>query len=533
MPPLPEVPAPADASEPDRRWNRWHLVFIAATVVVGATLGWLARAEALGVDEATHLVLSKSLATGHYRDEFLVGQPRHAQYPPGMSLWLLILRTIFGASLDVARGANLILLACTALLLGDGVRRLRGPLLGAATVATIMLNPALLSIAGTLRSETLFVTLMTLATWLSLRVRDGERSRMLPSVLTAALAFFTRSAGVSMIAALAVKGMMRNRRFALASAAVLTVIAVAWFGYTTRNAARSIGRSYATDISLIATHPRAAVRHAVAVTQVHVTDTPFAQFRLPAIDGTKLDTIVFSLAIAFTALAGLAWTRRRWTILSVNFVFSGILLLVWPWADARFVTPMVPALIALMGLGTAAIATRARLARPEFAALGLFGALCVAQLAAQTTAVTARLECRRDPGSMIDPQCNHSETRTLGPATAFIQDSVPPTAIIAAPKSALVYQLAGRLTAPLGRAAPDGTPALLTHAWGVTHVLLTVSSARENRPLLAALLEHCDEIAEVRTFPFHTTLLTLRSAADTTSSCRALRQIALLAAQKE
>ena len=85
------------------RWRAGHLAALAVAVALGLWLGWQERLPEVstGGDEAIYVALSHSLAQGHYRDEFLIGTPPHAKYPPGNPAWLLLLRTVAGPDLDL------------------------------------------------------------------------------------------------------------------------------------------------------------------------------------------------------------------------------------------------------------------------------------------------------------------------------------------------------------------------------------------------------------------------------------------------
>ena len=98
----------AAGEAPDGTWSRPLSRALWAVLLLGVVIGWFARQPALttGGDEATYVILSESLDQGQYRDEFVLGTPRHAKYPPGMPAWLLVLRHTLGDSPDVSVSVN-------------------------------------------------------------------------------------------------------------------------------------------------------------------------------------------------------------------------------------------------------------------------------------------------------------------------------------------------------------------------------------------------------------------------------------------
>src|SRR3989304_1018075 len=141
--------------EPAQEWSKATLLTLLLVIAAGLALGWAGRGAALNVngDDPIYLGLSRSIGHGHYRDDYLFGSPPHGQYPPGLPIWLLLVRLAAGAGLDAALAANFLLVTVTAILLADSVRRVTTPWLGVTAAAVVMWNPEILALAGAIPSD--------------------------------------------------------------------------------------------------------------------------------------------------------------------------------------------------------------------------------------------------------------------------------------------------------------------------------------------------------------------------------------------
>lgn len=508
------------------RWTRaeWMLVIGATALAVG--LGWLGRAQEIGVDEATHLALAKSIASGHYRDEFLVGRPVHAKYPPLMSLWLVVIRFVTGSSLDAVRAVNLVLHALSATIIGDSLRRLGWPRLGVAALAVIALNPSLLDLAGTIRSETLYITLTSVALWSSLQHEWGAVRHGIVTIAAAGAAFLTRSAGIAIVAAVAIVGARRHRFFVLGMALAMITIVATWFLFSFGlGGDGGGGASYAFDLSRIASTPVTAIRHAGAVMLEYAIRTPFTQFGLPNLP-TKLDTMVAGIGIPAFAVLGMIRIARTWPIAVVNLVLGLGVLLVWPWIDGRFLAPLVPSLVAMMLIGIADGSRRWAGVRAEWVAVATAIVFVLSAVGTGVRTAKIGLSCRQEAASLVDPRCNHTETRAIAPASRFVRDSVPRDAVIATPKNALVYHISGHETVRYYTRAADGQLAFLAPQSGVDYLIVATIGVGFGRQVLAELASACGSLRVVREFPLETILLARRLAGDgPESACTTVSRI--------
>jgi len=216
-------------------WRLGHGLVIGAILLVAVLAGWWTRAPEVevGGDEATYLILSRSLDQGRYRDEFLQGTPPHAKYPPGMPMWIAAVRRVAGPDLDVVRAGNLLFLALTALLIGDAVRRLSSPGVGVAGVALTAMSPGLLQFSAMALPEVPFTFLVAASLWLTLRGNeDPSRKRIAAAMGAAVASFLVRSAGITVVAGVLAWLLLRRRLRAGWVVVLAAGLAIGgWFAY--------------------------------------------------------------------------------------------------------------------------------------------------------------------------------------------------------------------------------------------------------------------------------------------------------------
>ena len=66
-------------------WRPHHWCAVLGVLIIAVGLGWWSRPSELGAseDDATYVLLSRSLEQGRYNEEYLAGAPPHGGYPPG------------------------------------------------------------------------------------------------------------------------------------------------------------------------------------------------------------------------------------------------------------------------------------------------------------------------------------------------------------------------------------------------------------------------------------------------------------------
>ena len=512
-------------------WRRVHWIVIAAILVLSGSLGWWMREPDVGIggDEITYITLSHSLARGHYRDEFLRGTPPHAKYPPGTALWIAGIRQLAGPDVDAIRAANLLLLGLTALLLGDAVRRLVGPVGGVAGVAVTALSAPLLDISGTALSEPLFVCLLVLAFWAALVADDnGVPRRSVVSFAAGLAAFLTRTAGFTVVAGLVVWLLARKRWRAAAVALLASALVIGgWVAYSAHTAARTpLSSTYLDNLrqlDAVSSGARGGLvaqmsRNARAYYQIL-----FGLLGVPTVAGTWVDNVIWVAGLGSCGVVGLAALVRRWTGVAVHLVLAVGLLLLWPWPLDRLLLPLLPLLLVTLLVGAWSL-TRRFGPRVQDVTLGLLIVpLALTGLVARLTHDTNHRCDHQDPYS--DPRCFSAGARDLVAAARLVRDSSGSNAVVATGLTATVFYFSGHPTLPLYSVPWPQTTAdsLELPTRGADLLLLTTLLSRDRRTA-RALLPGCDRFAVNWRSPPSTLILSQRRLGSGGDACDALRR---------
>jgi 4-amino-4-deoxy-L-arabinose transferase-like glycosyltransferase len=249
--PIEAATSPAEAIPASGVLARLQYPLLATALVLLLILGWRGR-EPVNIsttDENTYVALSKSLQAGSYREIYLGSAPLHVKYPPGYPAFVLAVRLVGGENLDVIRAANLLLLATSILFMFLIVRRVAGVGVALAVAFLLAINHSLLNVGGSLLSESLFVCLGAAALWCTMKADDDTRRHGYWAIALALAGFLTRTAGVTLVAAIGVWLLRRRRRAELVAFAVGALLVVGgWFAYTSMVPHQSGGASYGSDI---------------------------------------------------------------------------------------------------------------------------------------------------------------------------------------------------------------------------------------------------------------------------------------------
>ncbi|HEX7024310.1 MAG TPA: glycosyltransferase family 39 protein, partial [Gemmatimonadales bacterium] len=513
-----------------------HQVVIGAILLVAVAAGWWARAPGVGAggDETTYLVLSRSLEHGRYHDEFLQGTPPHAKYPPGTPLWLAMVRWTAGSSLDAVQAANLLLLALTALMLGDAVRRLTGPWPGVAAVGLSAMSPPLLQLAGSAVSEVPFTFLAVAALWLTLLADRDRRSRGTAAALVAALgAFLTRSAGIATVAGIIAWILMRRRwRPALGALLLSAVVVGGWFAYAARAGSTSDpGSSYARDMSRVGTAGRGGIGglflQAATNAKEYVLMLP-QSLAVPLLPGTLIDNLIWLVILGACGTMGMVVFLRRWPAAAVHLVLSFAVLLAWPWPLPRLIVPMLPLVAAAVLTGAFVIARTIGARAQVIVPLALAALLGVPGLLAFTATDTNHLCDRRNPG--YESVCFPEHSAGMVAAARWISDTAPPGAVIATTKPSTVFYFSGHRTMPLLSTARPGRADDLAEigAKGIDWILLSQVMRNERAIANEWLGGDCQRLEVRAEIPQGALLLSLRAPPGSGSdACDAIRRFVL------
>ncbi len=204
--------------------SRWHWLGLILLIALGGLYFYLMRPDVAGIlyDDGMYLMSAKALASGHgYRLMGIEGQPYFYKYPPLYPLCLAALWLInphFPANIVWLKAFNILLSLGTLNLLAYHFRRnLKFPAwLSLALVACFGLNFRFIDVSIELMSEPLFMLLSVGALVLAHHYHANPeplRPRQIGGLmLLSVAAYYTRSFGLVLVAALAIWLWIRKER---------------------------------------------------------------------------------------------------------------------------------------------------------------------------------------------------------------------------------------------------------------------------------------------------------------------------------
>ena len=491
---------------------------------------------------------------------FYVGQPTHSQYPPIYPGFLAILGSIFGEQLSVFLVAN-ILLSIVGLALFFSVARRHDSRIALLALGICAVNPMLLAMAGALRSEPLCMALTALALWLADRPVHSTRFR-LGSAASAIGAALTRSASVTLVAALGLLWVIRKQWRALAALSVAAALTIGpWLAWTMVAPQQFVGRSYIADATLQTPAPQPPESSAAVP---DTTPTPAPQqvtpqpgtppsppglgsaligrvkqnlpayaivtlgvLAVPSLPGTRVDNVLWLIVVVSFGAVGLWGMWRWWTGACLALLCHGALLAFWPYVIERYLVPVLP--LAIMALVFGASRAGSLLPRVK-GGIVLPAALVAAILVGAAPIVggmkTRATECRSTLAEQR-ARCGSPEERAFFVATAFIASSTPETARFLAAKEGAFYYYAHREVVPIYGFLDSDVKGVLPYLAdnGAEYVFLSHLKIDEwgmARPLEAV----CSDLDLVRSWGATTLLLRVNKGAGNTAACEAIRAYA-------
>lgn len=506
---------------------------LAAIALCHVVLAWVMRAPGIawGEDDAAYLQLAEQLRHFSYREVHDIAAPIHARFPPGYPFLIAVMGWPFGDRLDWLLALNVAFTVCAIVLLYLTARRFLSDTLALVIATLFALNPMTLWDSGNLMSEASFKVLLMLALWALAHEDRGERYAVLATVSLLAAAL-TRTAGVVFLPALFAYWIMR-RQYRRAGILVLAsaVTVGAWLAFTFAAPDAADRRLYASDLGIDG--PR---RARVAIlwdilqrlpTRVQRLSTNLVPSVLafPIIPGTRIDNGMWLVVMLVSLTAGLATLLRRWTAAALMLLSYGAMLLVWRYALARFLAPIVPLMYVAMIAGGDAVAVRL-VPRRRGAAVAMLAALLLVGVgAANVPRLRAAAACDR-ANPVESDGCWDPYYRAYLRAARWVRDSIPPDAVFFVNKERAFYQHARRRTINQDRTLRESPSTLATYLRerGAHYAVAAPVGLREDEHYY--LLAHaCHDFVLVRSFAEDTFVLRLRAPSDPPgddSACQAL-----------
>jgi hypothetical protein len=529
-----------DDREPEPAAPRLVAAVVAAILIAHVVLAWWSRPPGIltGQDDAQYLALAQSLRQGGYYETFRIDNPIHSLYPPGYPLLLAVWGGLFGDRFDTLVASSVLLSAASLLLWFAALRR-RFPVAVAGSAQVLLaLNPDLIEMASTVRSEIGYLFWTVLAWYLigadrEPAARVAGRARTGWGGAAAIVATMTRIVGVTMLLALIADWLSRRRWRTAAGLALGALVPVGgWLVWTSVAPDQYVGMSYAADLAAGLTDrpwvtplPGRIPDHLLFYSQ-----TFLRAIGVPNLPGTAVESAAALILLGAALAVGWWALLQTWRALALYLLFSFGLLAVWTFTEHRYFAPLMVVVVPAVLLGVDTIVRRRWPLRASAVTVGV--ALLLAGGAGWRSLEQAGRYrgCQRgaEPpaGSCLTP-----DQRAFFEALRWIRDRLPPDAVLLSAKYAALHYYTGRRTTPYRAALARDTSALLPFLaeQKTDWILLTNLLNLEPRRLVPKLEPLCRQLALERHFPPRAYLLRVRQANDTTdwgSGCRAVAAFA-------
>ena len=473
-------------------------------------------------DEAVYVVLGKALATGQgYRYLNLPGAPAATHFPPGYPALIALLWRMaptFPANVLLFKLVNALLVALVAVGVAQWARRRFDCSPMAASVFAVVSAAAvpMLVLSALVMSEPLFLALLVPVLLVAERAVDGRG----PAAADARLAAFAgllagaltlvRGLGLALVAAVVMALLARRRvRDALlaGSAALLVMLPWQWWVHMNATAVPApIRGTYGPYGAWLADGWRLGGAAFVAGTVRGTVGQVAALLATLAAPSAPRAVVPLALGALLALAAAGAW--RMWRAARVSALFLGFyvaIVLVWPYAPARFLWGIWPLLLALPLLGVVALwrwCPAGRGARVLRACV-----LAVAALPAMGYTVYTVKGYRGSWWANIPRQ----RGATLRAVVLGVKEYATPTATLSAEDDAAIYLYTGHPAVPFySFSATDFShPPTITEgagmlrailaAYAIDDVVVTTSDQRDIAQTLVA--QHPPELALRDSFP--------------------------------
>ena len=343
----------------DSRLRQTAPWLIPVVLVVGhLLLAWLSASPTIhtGGDNAAYISLARSLAAdGAYVEEWHPGAPPHTKYPP-LYPALMALMILTGAKAwGTFKAASVLFTGLAVAACYLWVRKARGPGIAVAVTALFAAAPAVLFSAQWILSDPLFLFLTLASLWLMTSGRDAPVLPVLLGAAAAMAAYFTRSAGLPLVVAVAVWLALQKRWKLLGVfGGIFAVPGLLW--------QQRAGSDYASEFWLVQPYVPDLGRAGPMDLLERMSEnlwtytTEYVPTGLTGLEGVPAG--ILGVAVTLLALAG--WVRRVRAgpgVSEVFFLLYAALVLAWPqvWSGDRFALPLFPLLLLYAGESLALI----------------------------------------------------------------------------------------------------------------------------------------------------------------------------------
>jgi hypothetical protein len=336
----------------------------------------LSRPDALATlgrlyDDVVYLSVGKSIADGHgYRSAQLVGTPVHAKFPPLLPAIYALGWRAFGTLATVATMAqwlNVVVSALAGAVLWYFARRelaIRPVFAALFVIVPILTDRAMFYFTGAASEPWMllgWVVSLILAARLT-RLHAAEQ----PATGTAialgfvlALTVLARTQSIAIAGAMLI-GVAASRagwRVVVTATIAAALPLIAWSVWHGAMLARGPVSPLPDQVSYVAWiplgSPVAFVRFAIAMSRISIP-AYWASTADILVGWTSAKTLVLATAIIALELTGIGLAARRFPVLALSLAATLGVLVVWPYVQDRFLTPVLP----VLGLAGAVAADR-------------------------------------------------------------------------------------------------------------------------------------------------------------------------------
>lgn len=507
--------------------SRVHWAMAGALLATFVLLAWMQRVPSITTanDDATYIILSRSISDGGYHSTHLVGAPLHTKYPPVYPALLAIVTALAGESTTAISVMNIALLTAALALVAAAALRITAPVVALGALAVMVFSGFMQSMAGGLMSEPTFALLVAATLWL-LVDREWTSARIALACLCATLAFGTRTIGVTLIVALAIALLVQGRRRAAAMyAAVLVSLGLAGALAVASQSAEPFAAEYLREgLGALATSATRVIDigKRLATNAAGYATGALWLLSFPTIRGTIVDNALWLAFAIVTGLVGIRALFSTWRVSVIFVVVYGALLLVWQWPIRRFLLPILPLLALAVLLGLHTLALRRRPTYANALVVGLATVLSLSGLLREREALAAKRGCR--PAHTVEnPACYIEDQRGFFAAARFAASRTPANEPVMTAKEATFHYLTGRIALPRDEllARPNDSPTTFLRANGVSTVVLGHLSF-EDIALARRLRQECGAISLDSAFAPRALVLRIETPTATRPACAAL-----------
>ena len=428
-----------------------------------------------GGDNAAYLTLAHSLLErGAYLELWEPGDPPHAKYPPVFPALLAAVMGLGAATWTAFKGVSALFVSLAVILAFAWAGARRGALFALAVALLLVLSDAFLDASHWVLSEPPFLALTLAALWAADRVgtlrgigewwgeREGEPGLRSPEGpgsdpylpgwialvgATAVLAYFTRSAGLPLVAAVALwLGLARRWRTLAAFGAAFALPALLWV-----LRARGVGEEdYIAEFWLVDPYQR----ELGTVGPLDLGARVLENLRIYVLDAFPVGVVgpmegwAPLLGVALVGLAAVGWGRRLWSGPGLAELFAPIylgLILLWPevWSGDRFALPLYPLLLFYAGESVVDGARRLGSGWPPLAGAAAFLALALPALGSLADRVDRSQACREVAEEMGPYACQPAGAQQFNRAAAWSGTHLPDDAVVYSRKPRIFHLLSG------------------------------------------------------------------------------------------